>query len=259
MRRFNNFKSKNRRDTSWQNVAPWYSKLTEKGGHYYHRNVIIPKLLESLSLSPDSKILDLGCGNGVFGIELTDNQEYLGVDLSSSLIGDAKATDKNRTHKYIIADATKKLEIDKDFTHAVSILAVQNMNNPLALFANAASHLVKNGTFTIVLNHPMFRIPRQSAWQIDPIKKLQYRRIDRYMTELKIPVNMNPSQSESEITWSYHFPLSKYIEMLTSVGFVITDIQEWTSDKESEGKASKMENRARNEFPLFMSITAKKS
>jgi hypothetical protein len=46
--------------------------------------------------------------------------------------------------------------------------------------------------------------------------------------------------------------------MLRNAGFVITRIEEWTSDKESEGKAAKQENRARAEFPLFMAIQALK-
>jgi len=38
---------------------------------------------------------------------------------------------------------------------------------------------------------------------------------------------------------------------------VIEKIEEWASDKDSVGKAAKMENRARAEIPLFMAIQAK--
>jgi hypothetical protein len=44
--------------------------------------------------------------------------------------------------------------------------------------------------------------------------------------------------------------------MLKDAGFVIDTIEEWTSDKESEGRAGKMENRSRAEIPLFMAIKA---
>jgi hypothetical protein len=47
--------------------------------------------------------------------------------------------------------------------------------------------------------------------------------------------------------------------MLKDAGFVIEEIEEWTSDKESEGRAGRMENRSRNEIPLFMAIGAIKS
>ena len=35
--------------------------------------------------------------------------------------------------------------------------------------------------------------------------------------------------------------------------------EEWISDKRSMGKRAGMENRAREEFPLFLAILAKKS
>lgn len=116
-----------------------------------------------------------------------------------------------------------------------------------------------NGYLLIVLNHPAFRISRQSSWGIDPNSKIQYRRIDRYMTPINIPITAHPGEKHSEFTWSYHLPLWEYSRMLKDNGFAIELIEEWTSDKESVGKASKMENRSRAEIPLFMAILAQKT
>jgi hypothetical protein len=35
-------------------------------------------------------------------------------------------------------------------------------------------------------------------------------------------------------------------------------MEEWCSDKKSEGAAARMEDRARKEFPLFLTILASK-
>ena len=67
---------------------------------------------------------------------------------------------------------------------------------------------------------------------------------------------MNPGDSGSQVTWSFHHPLSFYTDLLTKRGLVIDAIEEWTSDKESVGKAARMENRSRGEFPLFLAIRA---
>ncbi len=107
----------------------------------------------------------------------------------------------------------------------------------------------------LVLNHPAFRIPRQSGWG-EHTNKIQYRYINRYLTPLEIPITMHPGQSQSAMTWSYHVPISFYAQALASAGLVIETIEEWTSDKQSEGKAARMENRARAEIPLFMAIVA---
>jgi len=62
----------------------------------------------------------------------------------------------------------------------------------------------------------------------------------------------------SQKTWSFHYPLSKYSHDLAKNGFVIELIDEWTSDKKSTGSKAKMEDRARREIPMFMAILAKK-
>jgi ubiquinone/menaquinone biosynthesis C-methylase UbiE len=245
------------RTSSWQKVAPWYSRLTESGqGHYYHQHTVIPGVLNLLSLSSDSKLLDLACGNGVLAKAIPENVDYTGIDVAPSLINEAKRTDRNPNHKYLIADVTRPLTVPTDFTHATIVLAIQNIENPTKLLQNASQHLAKNGVLVIVLNHPAFRIPRQSSWGIDEGRKIQYRRIDKYMSPMQIPINMNPSDRNSPVTMSYHYPIGGYSKMLKDAGFVIDLIEEWTSDKESEGRVAKMENRSRSEIPLFLAVKA---
>lgn len=253
---------------SWQKVAPWYSRITRGGeGHYYHEHVVIPGVLKLLNLNPGSKLLDIACGNGVLGKVVPGGIEYTGVDIAPSLVNEAKRTDRNPKHQYLIADVTKPLplrNLGEGWTHAVIILALQNISNPFAVLQNVSKLLIaspaeasaKAGKLVIVLNHPAFRIPRQSSWGIDEARRIQYRRVDKYMSPMEIPINMNPSDRNSPITTSYHFPISTYSKMLKDAGFAIDLIEEWTSDKESQGRAARMENRGRSEIPLFLAIEA---
>lgn len=250
---------KRRQDkSSWQGVSSWYSKSTEGKGHYYHEHVVIPNTLKLLNLNKNSKVLDLGCGSGVLGRSIPKEIKYTGIDLSDLLIKDARKQDRNMSHEYITIDATNSLSVENNYTHATLILSLQNMQNGLGAIKNASKHLIKGGILVIVLNHPVLRIPRQTSWEIDEKTKMQYRRIDRYLNPMQIPIKMNPSQFNSPTTWSYHYSISDYSKILDESGFVIELIEEWTSDKESKGKASKIENRARNEFPLFMAIKCRK-
>jgi ubiquinone/menaquinone biosynthesis C-methylase UbiE len=242
---------------SWQKVAPWYNRITHGGeGHYYHEHVVIPGVLKLLNLTPNSKLLDLACGNGVLGKAISKDIEYTGVDIAPSLINEAKRTDRNPKHQYNVADVTKPLPLTDNFTHGAIILALQNIEIPTKVLQNASQYLNKNGILVLVLNHPAFRIPRQSSWGIDEDRKIQYRRVDKYMSPMEIPINMNPSDRNSPITMSYHFPISDYTKMLKDTGFAIDLVEEWTSDKESEGRAARMENRSRSEIPLFLAIKA---
>lgn len=254
---------KRTQSTSWEPVQKWYQSSVGNEGHYYHQNIVIPGVLRMLSLDTKkepSALLDLACGQGVLARHIPNHIEYIGVDISPSLIKLAKGADKNSKHQYVISDITKVIPIKKyDFTHAAIILAIQNIEAPKEVFANAAKHLSSNGQLAIVMNHPCFRIPRQSSWKIDEKQKVQFRRIDCYSSKLKIPIQASPSKGEqSTTTWSFHHPLSSYSQWLFEAGFVIEVIEEWHSDKVSLGKAAKMENKARAEFPLFMAIRARK-
>lgn len=249
------------KNTSWEKVENWYSSAVGKDGHYYHQNVILPGLAHLLNFSnfPEPGLLDLACGNGVLARHIPKNIPYVGVDASPSLI---KAAQKNAfpKHTFITGDITKPLKLQqKDFSHAAVILAIQNVEHPQSVFANASQYLRKSGRLVIVMNHPCFRIPRQSSWGIDQDKKIQYRRIDRYSSPMSIPIQANPGKGEkSEATWSFHYPLASYSRWLYETGFSIDLIEEWHSDKQSTGKAAKMENRSRAEIPLFLCLAATK-
>lgn len=246
--------------TSWHHVGKWYASTVGNQGHYFHKHVIMPGLWKLLNLKEDSSILDLACGQGVLGKNIPKNIYYQGIDIAVSLIKIAKETDFNKNHSYVIGDITKPFSIEKnDFSHAAIILALQNIENPSAVFQNANRHLTNQGKFVIVINHPYFRIPKATSWEIDQNNKIQYRRVNRYLSPLKIPIQQHPGKGpSSQLTWSFHNPLSVYSRLLFDAGFVIEKIEEWVSDKISVGPASKMENFARKEFPLFMAILARK-
>jgi ubiquinone/menaquinone biosynthesis C-methylase UbiE len=185
---------------------------------------------------------------------------YQGLDIAPNLVAFAKEHDLKNNHHFVVADVCRSsIPIQKqDFTHATIILAIQNMKESQMAMKNASTHLAKGGKLVIVMNHPCFRIPRQSSWGIDPDKKTQYRRIDRYYSDLEIPITAHPGEKQSAITWSFHHPLSYYTNQLKQTGFLIEEIAEWNSDKVSVGKAAKMENRGRQEFPLFLTLVAVK-
>jgi SAM-dependent methyltransferase len=241
------------RDTSWHKVGKWYNEKVGDRGSYYHEHVVLPGVVRLLKLNQNSSLLDLGCGQGVLARQIPKSVRYTGIDAAASLIAFAKKLDHNPFHQFLIGDVTQPLPLTDKFTHAAIILALQNIELPELAIKNMAEHLVPGGRLVIVLNHPAFRIPRQSNWGIDAQSKLQYRRENIYMSPLKIPITMHPG-SGSGLTWSFHQPISAYTKMLAENHFVIETMEEWTSDKESTGSAGKMENRSRAEFPLFLSM-----
>jgi ubiquinone/menaquinone biosynthesis C-methylase UbiE len=250
------------KDTSWNKVAPWYNKIVGKEGHYYHEHVVIPGVLRLLDLQEGETLLDLACGQGILSRKIRTVKKYLGLDLSKDLIKEAKSQNRLANYEFMVCDLSRVLkERTEKFDKAAIILALQNIEQAEIVLQNAANYLKTGGRLVIVLNHPCFRIPRQSSWAVDEKNKQQQRVVNRYLSPLKIPIEMNPGAAEQNqtknMTWSFHHSLQDYSRMLSQAGFMIEAIEEWASDKESVGKAAKMENRARAEFPLFMAISAK--
>jgi SAM-dependent methyltransferase len=250
---------KKRNKTSWDKSHSWYQNLVGEKGHYYHQSIIIPKILDLLKIKEKDSLLDLGCGQGVLSRALPKTISYFGLDLSPNLIKSAKELSP-KNFSFQVADVTKNLPLDKkDFDHVCIVLALQNISDGEKVILNAAKHLKEKGKLVIVLNHPCFRIPRYSFWEVDRNQKIEYRRLNLYMGSIEIPLLANPSLKEkSKILYSYHNPLSVYSKWLKEAGFLIENIDELVSDKKSEGACAKMEDKARNEFPLFLTIKALK-
>ncbi len=246
-----------RKKTSWSDVGAWYDRIVGKEGHFYHKELILPNLLKMLDLQPKSRLIDLGSGQGILARSLPEEVDYTGLEISSMLIKAAKS--RNKKHRYLQADLTKKWPLSKDerFTCAVSILSLQNIEEPEKVFEELSKYMDEGSKAFFVLNHPYFRIPRQSKWNIDEKSNRQSREVFSYMTPQRIPVVTHPGKGEGT-TWSFHQPLSVYTKMAANCGFLIEQIEEWCSPKKSTGSAAKRENRARKEFPLFMTIVFRK-
>ncbi|MBS0626253.1 MAG: class I SAM-dependent methyltransferase [Verrucomicrobia bacterium] len=255
--------SKKNISTSWEPAENWYNSCVGEKGHYYHQSVILPSTLRLLQIKAKSTgaLLDVGCGQGVLERQIPDGIEYWGVDASASLIKNAKKQTQKPNRHFLVGDATQPLPVDKtDFDWATFILCLQNMEDGKAAIAGVSRHLKKGGKLLLVLNHPCFRIPRQSAWGVDEAAKLQYRRLNTYMSPMKIPIQMNPGKGEqSSTTYSFHHSLTDYMSWLAAAGFSVSALEEWCSDKKSEGGRARMEDRARKEFPLFLALLCVKN
>ncbi|MBM3198847.1 MAG: class I SAM-dependent methyltransferase [Chlamydiae bacterium] len=248
--------------TSWEKASSWYDQAVGQTGHYYHDHVIFPKLLPWISkeVITTCSILDLACGQGIVSRLIPPSWDYVGIDLSPSLLQAAKEKAVSSSHQFLLGDITKPLPTTKkDFSVCTFLLAMQNLQHPLQALQNAAKHLMPGGRLFIVMNHPCFRIPKASHWGVDEALNIQYRRMDSYLSQRRIPIQLHPSQGkDSPCTFSFHHPLSTWSSWLQQAGFYIEMLDEWCSDKVSTGKHALREDKSRKEFPLFLAIKATK-
>ncbi len=243
-----------KQDTSWGNVASWYDELLSKDTDSYQAKVILPNLLRLLEIKKGENILDLACGQGFFSREFVRaGANVIGVDIAAELITIAKKNAPKEA-EFMVSSADHLSGLaDKLFDKIVVVLAIQNIENLEGTLRECARVLKPGGKLYFVMNHPVFRIPQKSGWEFDEKKKIQFRRVDEYLSESRTAIEMHPGQKEGEQTVSFHRSLQVYFKMFRKNNFAVTRLEEWISHKQSQkGPRTVAEDKARKEIPLFL-------
>jgi ubiquinone/menaquinone biosynthesis C-methylase UbiE len=252
------------KSTSWGKVAGWYNNLLEEGGDTYQEKLIKPNLLRILDPKPGEEILDVGSGQGFFAREIakTPGVKVVGIDVAGELVKLAKQHGgKNET--YLVLSAEKMVGLTSArFDGAMCILALQNIKNLQAAISEIARVLKPGGRAVFVLNHPAFRIPTASSWAYDEEKNIQYRNINKYLSEITQEVDMTQGiadEKKKTFTMSFHHPLQVYFKAFAKAGLFVIRLEEWVSHKTSDkGPRKQAEDSARKEIPLFLCLELKK-
>jgi len=246
------------RAAGWDHVAAWYDRLVGDAGSDYHREVLLPVTLRLLDPQPGERFIDLCCGQGVLARALLERQAgfVLGVDASRRLIAAARGRGpRDPRLRYLVGDATRPGDLGPPFDGAACVMAVQDVDDESALFRTMAAALRDGGRGVIVMMHPCFRVPRQSSWGWDEARRIRYRRVDRYLTPLRVPIATHPGRDPGQHTVFYHRPLADYLNALGAAGLAVTAAEEPRSHRRIQpGGRSRGENRAAEEFPVFLAL-----
>ncbi len=246
-------------DTTWGGVASWYDEVVSDADSYQQK-VLLPNSIRLCAVKKGEYFLDVACGQGLFSRALAQaGARVVGIDIAPELIALARKV-VTRSVSYQVCSA-ERLEGMSDgvYDGAICVLALQNIANTSAAFAEVSRVLKPQGRFIFVLNHPCFRIPKRSSWGFDERESVQYRRIDGYLSEARVPIVMNPGTGGTSSTVSFHRPLQLFFKQLVKYGFLVGRVEEWESHKKSEpGPRAIAEDKIRKEIPLFLAVEAYK-
>jgi ubiquinone/menaquinone biosynthesis C-methylase UbiE len=245
--------------TLWDQASRWYDSLVGSQGTDFQKDIIMPGVLRLLEVAKKERVLDLACGQGVFSRYLSQKGFNVeGLDSSAELLKYAR-TRSGSAVRYHVGDAADSKNFEENtFDGIACLMAIQNIEKMDLLFKSVCRWLKPGKCFVFVMTHPCFRIPRQSHWGWDEEKKLEYRRVDHYMTETNVPILTPPFADSKSFTLTYHRPMHSYVSALVKAGLCVDAMEEWISNKNSlPGKRSKAENRARKEIPLFLALRAR--
>jgi ubiquinone/menaquinone biosynthesis C-methylase UbiE len=242
----------------WEPLADWYDGwMGGKDGSKHHVRLAVPHAASLLELQAGEHLIDIGCGQGVFApTALAAEARYTGVDISPSLLELARQRHP-KPALFLHGDACRLEFTDglkpHSYDAALFLLSIQDIDPLDSAVRGASWALKKGGRVVFVMTHPAFRIPRQSGWGRDEGRKLTYRRIDRYLTPLSIP--MKPYPGQSGVSISFHRPISAYVNTLGEYGLLIDAMREITSFKADDPEH---DNPAEKDIPLFLALRARK-
>jgi RluA family pseudouridine synthase len=264
-------------DTAWENVAGWYDKLHSEGLSDHYTRVIIPGTVRLVQPRAGMAVLDVACGQGVISRALAGlGAQVVGVDGAPSLISAAEAKGVGAVSgeggtsgsvAYRVGDA-RALDVadlrslspgGEGYDAAACVMALTNIE-PIEPVCRAVADLLKpGGRLVVVISHPAFRIPGQTAWGWDPKAKRQYRRVEGYLSAGQQAIDMHPGQTaaggESVRTITFHRPLQHYVKHLGEAGLLLEAMEEWPAERVSQpGPKAAEENRIRKEIPLFLAL-----
>lgn len=247
---------------SWDPVADWYTGWVGAEGSEHHRRVAIPALLDLLRPAAGEHVLDLGCGPGVLAPHVARaGARYTGVDAGHRLI--AYARRHHGAHgRFAVGDATRLRELPEAgegaYDAVVFLLSIQDIDPLEDALASAAWALRSGGRVVLLMTHPCFRVPRQSGWGWDAGRRLRFRRVDRYLTRLAVPMK-GYGGGRRGATRSYHRPLGAYVNGLAAQGLLIDGVHEIPTHRtHPPDPRTKAERAADREIPLFLGLRAVK-
>jgi len=147
---------------AWEAKAEFWDNLHGDEGNNFHRHLVSPSAHQLLNIQAGEKVLDLGCGNGVFSRELVaKGADVIATDFSINLIEHAKARGGNIDYRVMDATNVEQMQSlgENSFDAVVCNMALMDIADIDAV-AQSVAHIMKpNGRFVFTMMHPCFNSP----------------------------------------------------------------------------------------------------
>ncbi len=213
-------------------------------------NVLEGPAINALIGSPKGeRILDLGCGDGLFGKELLERGavHYHGIDGSERMIKQAREGLEDTRIEFQCSSLEGLRLQQNHYDLVVSRLVFHYLEDVGSIFKEVFQALQEGGRFVFSVQHPIITASMKSAsggkredWTVDDYFKMGQRK-EPWMNQL---------------VTKYHRTTEQYITELLQAGFQLEGLKEGAPDERFFSQKEEYERRLR--IPLVLILSARK-
>lgn len=247
----------------WNRMAQAYEEFS-RAEDSYSRKIEWPCVRSLLPDLRGKRVVDLGCGTGIFTflLERSGPAAVTGIDLSEEMLQIArdKAKATGSCARFVLYDAAKCADVIETPVDFIFSSTTSHYIKDLGqLFDGVSKSLKKNGESVFSVIHPVYSamypiehgdiFPEDDAWTV--------RYLDRSMRAYIQPWIEYNEAVEDHLSRSYHHTFADYVNAVTGAGLTIEQIcepmapEEWRTSQPDRYEAS-------IEIPVYMIVKMRK-
>ncbi|RKD98753.1 class I SAM-dependent methyltransferase [Marinifilum flexuosum] len=220
----------------WDSNAKDWDDYMGEAGNDWHKKLIAPQTEQLLNLKRNDRLLDIGCGNGLFARRMAKKGiKVTAFDFSNLNIENAQKYDTSNIN-YLTLDATLESDLKKlnnrKFEGLVSNMVFMDMPDIEYIFSQIKGLLTDDGVFVFSIQHPCFNSEFAEVKDDDSLllKDYVHRDISKGVAI--------PTQTKEQ--YYFHRPISYYMNLGFANGLVVSGFVESSFDsKTNDGVYSK--------------------
>ncbi|WP_240628683.1 class I SAM-dependent methyltransferase [Bacillus salacetis] len=209
-----------------------------------------PVFLELIGNVRGKTILDLGCGDGLFGKELLDSgaSRYTGVDGSKNMVESAISSYASEKADFLLGDLENLTLEESKYDLIVSRMALHYIENLEAVIHTVYKALKPGGQFVFSVMHPVITATFD---HFSGTEKRTHWVVDNYFeTGKRVEAWMDHSVVK------YHRTIEEYVSLALTNGFTFKNLKEAAPRKDAFQDEEEFQRRLR--IPLILIVQLQK-
>ena len=198
----------------------------------------------------DARILDLGCGFGVFDRWAIEQgaDSVVAVDLSEKMLARARELTSTDKIQYVNGDLSELDHFPRTFDLIYSALAFHYVSDFTKLCCSMRERLRDGGRLVATIEHPIYTAPSRPEWINLPGDGVIWP-LDSYFLEGKRTTNWI-----TEGVVKHHRTVGNYVQSLLQNGFMLLNFVEWVPDTQQLSEHPEWANEVNQ--PMFLIFSA---